>query len=336
VAVNPVTNRIYVANGNPNTVTVVNGATNATTNVSVGVSPRAVAVNQVTNKIYVANNTGNNVTIIDGTNNTTTTTVTAGSLPTDIAVNPFTNKVYVSNSSGNSATVITPAPTNAIPLNTAVTPLSGNTITSAIPTFTMTATSTYSPIAAPPKNIYFQIDTTNGTWTKATNTGSTATTVTATATAATLQNGIHNVYFFATDGSDATLNNLIDNENSVYKKRFDAFVPESSPVTGGINAYQFLIAPLAPTAANAQICGRVTTANGRAIGNVTLVIEGGTLSERKFARTNAFGYYRFQDLEVGQTYIINVAAKRYTFANPTRVITLNEDLTDEDFVSDGR
>jgi YD repeat-containing protein len=93
---------------------------------------------------------------------------------------------------------------------------------------------------------------------------------------------------------------------------------------------------LLPTAANAGISGRVTTASGRAIGNATLVIEGGNLSERKFARTNAFGYYRFKDLEVGQTYIISVASKRYSFANPTRVITLNEDLTGEDFVSDGK
>jgi Lysozyme like domain/CARDB/Carboxypeptidase regulatory-like domain/Divergent InlB B-repeat domain len=93
---------------------------------------------------------------------------------------------------------------------------------------------------------------------------------------------------------------------------------------------------LVPTAANAAISGRVSTASGRAISNATLVIEGGNLSERKYARTNAFGHYRFQDLEVGQTYIVSVAAKRYSFANPTRVITLNEDLTGEDFVSDGK
>ena len=56
VAVNPVTNKIYVANYSSNTVTVIDGATNSTTaTVGVGVSPLAVAVNPVTNKIYVAN-----------------------------------------------------------------------------------------------------------------------------------------------------------------------------------------------------------------------------------------------------------------------------------------
>jgi Metallo-peptidase family M12B Reprolysin-like len=93
---------------------------------------------------------------------------------------------------------------------------------------------------------------------------------------------------------------------------------------------------LAPTASSGAISGRVTTAGGRGIGNVSLIVSGGNLSEPKIARTNAFGYYRFQDLEVGQTYIMSVAAKRYTFANPTRVISLDEDLTGEDFVSDSK
>ena len=78
VAVNPVTNKIYVANCSSNNVTVIDGATNATTH---GAPPGtilvAVAVNPVTNKIYVANYGSNNVTVIDGATNATTT-VAAG------------------------------------------------------------------------------------------------------------------------------------------------------------------------------------------------------------------------------------------------------------------
>ena len=51
VAVNPVTNKIYVANYVSDNVTVIDGATNGTTTVGVGTSPVAVAVNPVTNKI---------------------------------------------------------------------------------------------------------------------------------------------------------------------------------------------------------------------------------------------------------------------------------------------
>ena len=69
MAVNPVTNKIYVANYGSGTVTVIDGATNTTTTVTVGDRPTAVAVNPVTNKIYVANNGSDNVTVIDGATN---------------------------------------------------------------------------------------------------------------------------------------------------------------------------------------------------------------------------------------------------------------------------
>ncbi len=52
VAVNPVTNKIYVANFAGNNVTMIDGATNPTTTVPAGLRPVAVAVNSVTNKIY--------------------------------------------------------------------------------------------------------------------------------------------------------------------------------------------------------------------------------------------------------------------------------------------
>ena len=65
-----------MANDGSDNVTVIDGATNATTTVAAG-SPRAVAVNPVTNKIYVANQNSNNVTVIDGATNATAT-VAAG------------------------------------------------------------------------------------------------------------------------------------------------------------------------------------------------------------------------------------------------------------------
>src|ERR1019366_5259012 len=72
VAVNPVTNKIYVANkgiglsGIGCSLTVIDGATNTPTTIASGILPLALAVNPVTNKIYVANNGDTTVTIIDG------------------------------------------------------------------------------------------------------------------------------------------------------------------------------------------------------------------------------------------------------------------------------
>ena len=126
VAVNPVTNKIYVANcvkrsGRSlptGTVTVIDGNTNVTTDVPVGICPSAVAVNPVTNKIYIANfgsfclignwciNYGS-VTVIDGaTNHTITITDPNAKNPRAVAVNPVTNKIYVANNLSQNVTVI--------------------------------------------------------------------------------------------------------------------------------------------------------------------------------------------------------------------------------------
>jgi YVTN family beta-propeller protein len=111
VAVNPVTNKIYVANFSSNNVTVIDGSTNLTTTVMDpnAIAPAAVAVNTLTNKIYVANR-GNgttnlgNVTVIDGATNLTTTVTDPNAIaPSAVAVNPVTNKIYVANG-GNGTT----------------------------------------------------------------------------------------------------------------------------------------------------------------------------------------------------------------------------------------
>ncbi|BBJ22763.1 YncE family protein [Candidatus Nitrotoga sp. AM1P] len=105
LVVNTVTNKIYVINENNDTVTIINGATNNTSTLTTGVTPRAVALNEKTNKIYVANYGSNNVTVIDGATNTTAT-VPVGTHPNALAVNPETNKVYVTSEDDVAITVI--------------------------------------------------------------------------------------------------------------------------------------------------------------------------------------------------------------------------------------
>ncbi|MGB6429427.1 MAG: Ig-like domain repeat protein [Candidatus Acidiferrales bacterium] len=122
VAVNPVTNKIYVANQNAGSVTVIDGATNNIVSVSTGSSPDAIAVDPVTNQIYVANLGSGTVTVIDGpTNATTTLTLPAGSAPNAIAVDAATNIVFVADeiAGTGSVTIIngasdTPAVTAAV------------------------------------------------------------------------------------------------------------------------------------------------------------------------------------------------------------------------------
>jgi YVTN family beta-propeller protein len=80
MAANPVTNKIYVANKDNNNVTVVDGATNATSTINAGTLPFAVALNPVTNQVYVASNSSNNVTVIDA-GNSVVATVSVGINP---------------------------------------------------------------------------------------------------------------------------------------------------------------------------------------------------------------------------------------------------------------
>ncbi len=87
-----------------------------------------------------------------------------------------------------------------------------------------------------------------------------------------------------------------------------------------------------PTAALVSISGKVTTLNGSGIRNVIVTLtdtEGGV----RTTVTGSFGIYRFTDVEVGHTYILTAHAKKYLFANPTQVVTTNDELTDIDFTA---
>lgn len=103
IAINPVTNVIYVANEGGGDVTVLDGSTDQTSSITIGGVPNVVAVNPTSNKIYVGN--GSNITVIDGADNSTTT-IAVGNTPSAIAVNPVTGKIYVANRFSNNVTVI--------------------------------------------------------------------------------------------------------------------------------------------------------------------------------------------------------------------------------------
>jgi len=104
-AVNQATDIVYVANSGGNSVSVMNGATNAVSTVTVGATPKALAINPATNTIYVANQTDGTVSAIDGVTSAVTS-VTVGAGPQAIAVNPATNSIYVANTGATTISVI--------------------------------------------------------------------------------------------------------------------------------------------------------------------------------------------------------------------------------------
>ncbi len=127
----------------------------------------------------------------------------------------------------------------------------------------------------------------------------------------------------------------LTNSNGIWSLyiRDDAGVARTPEAISGCFNGGWGIEFLTSTAANASISGRVLTAGGNGIRNAEVVISGGTLTEPMRVQTGSFGYYNFEGLQTGQTYIITVNSRRYVFSVPTRVVTLSDNIADLDFVA---
>jgi len=88
----------------------------------------------------------------------------------------------------------------------------------------------------------------------------------------------------------------------------------------------------APTAAHVSVSGRITTPAGAGVRNIVVVITSPT-GEVRSALSSSLGYYNFDDVVIGHTYLITVNAKRYTFPEPTRVVSVVDEVTDADFIA---
>lgn len=87
-----------------------------------------------------------------------------------------------------------------------------------------------------------------------------------------------------------------------------------------------------PTAAGVSVSGRVMTATGNGISKVRVTLSspsGATVT----ALTNAFGYYSFEEVATGQTYVISVSSKGYHFNEPVRVVNVGDTISGLDFVA---
>lgn len=91
--------------------------------------------------------------------------------------------------------------------------------------------------------------------------------------------------------------------------------------------------PMSPTAALVGVGGRVLTANGNGITNVRVILtdQNGNL---RTTQTSIGGNYKFETVEVGETYIISVSARRFTFSQPTQVLAVFEEKDDVNFIAE--
>jgi hypothetical protein len=101
----------------------------------------------------------------------------------------------------------------------------------------------------------------------------------------------------------------------------------------GLTTYSEWLAgePLAPTAANVGVSGRVYNSTGRGVAGaiVRMTDQGGNVV---YAMTNPFGYYHFEGVASGQDYVVTVTSKQYTFT--PRLVSVSDSITDLDFIAE--
>ncbi len=78
-----------------------------------------------------------------------------------------------------------------------------------------------------------------------------------------------------------------------------------------------------------SVSGRITAPDGRGLRS-TIVSIIDSLGVKQTATTSSFGFYTFDNLRPGETYLIVVNSRLYRFA--TRSLTVNDNLTNIDFV----
>jgi len=109
IGVQPDGPRVYVANSNSNTVSVINTATNAvqaTVGLGGGFTPQGLAVSPDGKHVYTANYGSNSVSVIDTVTLTSSAVVGVGKYPKGVAVSPDSRSVYATNYGSNSVSVI--------------------------------------------------------------------------------------------------------------------------------------------------------------------------------------------------------------------------------------
>ena len=90
IGINPVTNKLYVANQFSNSVTVIDGNTNnIESTIQVDNFPYDLKVNSYNNRIYVTNRGSNTVSVIDGSTNQRLSNINVGESPVGISIRSF-------------------------------------------------------------------------------------------------------------------------------------------------------------------------------------------------------------------------------------------------------
>ncbi len=112
---------------------------------------------------------------------------------------------------------------------------------------------------------------------------------------------------------------------------------DARPETAGVvDADYALVAsgvvPVVPTAANVTVSGRVVTSGGSGIPHARLTMTDTNGVERN-VYANTFGYFWFDEVPAGQTFIISANHRKTTFQQSSLIITTKDDIEGLEFVA---
>ncbi|MDQ4122620.1 MAG: carboxypeptidase-like regulatory domain-containing protein [Acidobacteriota bacterium] len=87
------------------------------------------------------------------------------------------------------------------------------------------------------------------------------------------------------------------------------------------------------TASAVSVTGRARTSFGRPISRALVTIMD-SMGNTRSTVTNPFGYYRFDDVQVGEGYVFTIYSKRYVFTEPTQFRLINSEDQPVDFLAE--
>ncbi len=131
-------------------------------------------------------------------------------------------------------------------------------------------------------------------------------------------------------GTDAGFDIAVDSSGNgyVFGRTASTNFPTVRPIqprNGGGSSDLFI----SKFAATVAISGRVTTPSGAGLRNSTVVLTD-SMGVRRTATTSSFGFYQFENVAVGASYVISILSRSYRFA--PRTVQVTDSLTNVDFV----
>ncbi len=105
-------------------------------------------------------------------------------------------------------------------------------------------------------------------------------------------------------------------------REFDAAAP------AGASSGNFVIS-FAPTASSVRVSGRVSDENGRGIARALVTIRNAE-GQITTVRTGSFGYFVFDSVQAGESYVVTPVHKQYQFA--PMIINVLDELAEVDFI----